>query len=161
MSRTEKMNLNRFNSKLWIALFALGLFGFAKAEEAEQALATEFPPQSITTVARANAALKQVPAVRADIADRTLRAKADCYDRFFTSSCLNEVRDRERKAYKLVRRVEVEANAMLRKEKAAERDRAVAEREQRAAEQRAIAITGATRESDAAQSNPDADDARR
>ncbi|MFM8464059.1 MAG: hypothetical protein ACKOA0_08155, partial [Burkholderiaceae bacterium] len=48
------------------------------------------------------------------------------------------------------RRVEVEANALLRRERAAERDRAVAEREQRAAEQRAksISITGTARNTD-------------
>ena len=117
---------------------------------AEQALATQFPPQSIDSVERANAALALVPAARAEIARRIAYQRAKCYEDFFTSSCLNDLRDTERVATKAVRRVEVEANALLRRERAAERDRAVAEREQRAAEQRAksISITGTARHAD-------------
>ncbi len=163
------MNLNRIISKLCIALAALGLHAAAAGQAVEQALAEEFPPQSITTVERANAALKQVPDVRADIAARTLDEKSECYQRFFTASCLNDALDRERKAKKIVRRVEVEANAWLRREKAAERDRAIAEREQRAEQQRAkaITITGATRDAGSADTQaapkpePGTDDARR
>lgn len=132
------------------------------AGEAEQALARDFPPQSIKTVEQADAALKLIPAARAEIDARAQREKADCYERFLTSSCLNESNSLDRQARKAVRRVEVEANALLRKERAAERDRAVAEREKRAAEQRAkaISITGSTR--DGEPSEPaDADDVRR
>lgn len=117
------------------------------AGTAEQALAAQFPPQSIDTVARANAALAMVSAARADIERRIAYQRSQCYDDFFTSSCLNDLRESERRANKVVRRVEVEANALLRRERAAERDRAVAERERRAAEQRAksIPITGSAR----------------
>lgn len=120
---------------------------------AEQALATQFPPQSIDSVERANAALALVPAARAEIARRTAAQRAQCLDDFFTSSCLNDLRESERHATKAVRRVEVEANALLRRERAAERDRAVADRERRAAEQRAksISITGSARNADKAE----------
>lgn len=165
------MNLTRINGKLWIAVLALGLGASALAQEADEVLADEFPPQSITTVERANAALKRVPGVRAAIAKRTQSEKTDCYQRFFTTACLNTAQDRERKSNKVVRRVEVEANALLRKEKAAERDRAVAQREERAAQQRAkaISITGAARESEPAEAGtevapataPGSDDSRR
>ena len=156
------MNLNRFMhrmSSLSVVLLALVLPAAVPAQDVEQVLDDAFPPQSITTVERANEALKQVPVARGEIAGRSLRDKADCYQRFLVTSCLNKVNDRERKAMKMVRRVEVEANALLRKEKAAQRDRAVAEREQRAAEQRAkaITITGATRDGESAYTTPDAE----
>ena len=50
------------------------------------------------------------------------------------SSCLNKAKEVKRQAKKQLRAVEVEANAFLRKDKADERDRGVAER-QRQAEQ--------------------------
>ncbi len=168
MSKAGKMNLNRIKLSrikpgLLSALMVLGLTASAGAQEPEQVLAEEFPPQSITTVEQANAALKKSPAVRADIANRTLRETAECHDRFLMSACLNEVRERDRKAMKVVRRIEVEANALLRKEKAAERERAIAGREQRAAEQRAkaISITGSAREPEPSEGATDTDDARR
>ena len=114
----------------------------------EEALARDFPPQSITSVERANAALEAVPAVRDDVGNRFSKEKAACYQRFFVTSCLSELRVRERIAKKMVRRVEVEARAFLRKERAAERDRAIAGRESRAKEQggKALNITGAARD---------------
>ena len=136
---------------------------FSCAGEAEQTLARDFPPQSIRTVDSANAALALVPSARAEINERMQREKADCYDRFLISSCLSDVRSRDRKASKLVRQIEVEANALLSKERAAERDRAVAERELRAAEQRAqaLSITGATRDAEPSEDAPQPDDSRR
>jgi hypothetical protein len=154
---------SRIEPRLLVALAALHLTATIYAQEPEQVLAAEFPPQSITTVEQANEALKKAPAARAAIANRSLRATAACHDRFLMSACLNDVRERDRKANKIVRRVEVEANALLRKEKAAERDRAVAERETRAAEQRAkaISITGSARETEPSEDTPDAHDSGR
>jgi hypothetical protein len=61
---------------------------------------------------------------------------------------MNDVREKQRAALSKIRKIEVEANAFLRKEKAAERDRALAEREVRAKQKpdRSIPITGKTRE---------------
>ena len=145
------------NASRCVTAFALCLSATVFAQQMEEALDAEFPPQSIDTVERAKAALKQVPAVRTDIDRRVLREKSDCYKRFFMTSCLDDLYVRERKSRKIVRRVEVEANALLRKDKAAQRDLAVAEREQRAAEQRAkaITITGSARENDAAEAPAD------
>jgi hypothetical protein len=147
------MMFKLINASRCVAIVALCLNAAAFAQQAEQALDAAFPPQSIDTVDRAKEALKQVPAVRTHIDRRVALEKADCYHRFFTTSCLDDLYIRERKSRKIVRRVEVEANALLRKDKAAQRDLAVAEREQRAAEQRtkAITITGSARESDAAE----------
>lgn len=127
--------------------------------EVEQALAAAFPAQSIDSVERANAAREAVVDARAAVAHRFANEKSACYDRFFVSSCLIDVRNRERQANKVVRRVEVEANAFLRRERAAERDRAVAQREKRAAEQgaKSLSITGAAREGNEPTSDKPAD----
>ena len=137
-------------ASLSLSYSIVGAQSIAATGAAEQALATQFPPQSIETIARANAALALVPDARAEIERRVAYQRAQCYEDFFTSSCLNDLRDSERRANKAVRRVEVEANALLRRERAAGRDRAVAERERRAAEQRAksISITGSARKAE-------------
>ncbi len=155
------MTSERMFSRLFACMALLCAVAGVQAAEnepaAEQALAAAFPAQSIDTVERADAARQAVADARIEVARRFASEKSACYDRFFVSSCLVDVRNRERQANKVVRRVEVEANAFLRRERAAERDRAVAQREKRAAEQGAqsISITGAAREdSDAASDKP-------
>lgn len=119
----------------------------AIAQDPEQALLADFPPKSIDSVERANEAIKRVPEARQYLDRRFAKENADCLARFFAASCLSELHLRERKAFKTVNRVEVEAKAFLRRERADERDRAVAEREQRAAETggKAISISGTER----------------
>ena len=148
--RNIKLLTITLSSLLLLSCFVSHAQSITQPGAAEQALATQFPPKSIDSVERANAALALVPVARNEIARRVAYLRAKCYEDFFTSSCLNDLRDTERVATKAVRRVEVEANALLRRERAAERDRAVAEREQRAAEQRAksISITGTARNAD-------------
>ena len=65
---------------------------------AEQALATQFPAQSIDSIERANAALALVPVARAEITLRIAGQRAKCLDNFFTSSCLSDLRESERRA---------------------------------------------------------------
>ncbi len=85
--------------------------------------------------------------VRNEIDLEFAREKADCYDRFFVSSCLSDVKQRQREVRGAVRKVEVEARAFLRRDRAAERDRAVAERQKSAAQgKRTIPWSGAARD---------------
>lgn len=97
-------------------------------------LLERYPAGSIQTVERANLALEDVNRERVLTQESFLDAKDDCLQRFFVSSCLNKAKETKRQAKKIIRTVEVEANAFLRKDKADERDRGVAER-QRQAEQ--------------------------
>jgi len=126
-------------------LLAVQLSSFA--QDPEQALLADFPPLSIDSVERAEEAIRRLPEVNEQLNRRYSREKAECYERFFVASCLSDLRTRERRAFKAVNRVEVEAKAFLRRERAAERDRAVAERERRAAEQGAkpVPFSGAAR----------------
>lgn len=119
----------------------------ADAASAVEALLEDFPSGSISSADRAQLALERLPGARNEVDMQFAREKADCYDRFFVSDCLSDVKQRQREARGAVRKVEVEARAFLRRDRAAERDRAVAEREQAAAkEKRTIPWSGAARD---------------
>lgn len=126
----------------------LGPMAPAAAQPADQLLAAEFPAGSIGSSETAQAALARVPEARAEVQQRFALEQADCYERFLVSSCLSDARLRQRRASGAVRKVEVEARAYLRRERAAERDRALAERERKAGGDagRAIPFSGAARE---------------
>jgi len=115
----------------------------------EQALVKRYPPGSIASVASAREALADADPARREAEQTFSSERIRCYDKFFTASCLSEAKDTRRIALSNIRKVEVEANAFLRKEKAAERDRVIAERQGRAAQpldRPSIPITGATRD---------------
>ncbi len=144
------MKLHRFLPLAVISACLLSLPLAALALDPEKELLADFPPESIDSVDRADEAIRRLPAAREHLNHRFSAEKADCLKRFFVASCLSDLRGRERSAARAVNRVEVEAKALLRKERAAERDRAVEERERRAAEAggRAIPISGAARHRD-------------
>lgn len=144
------MKLHRLFLLALVAVCWLAVQRPVLANNPEQALLAEFPPLSIDSVERAEEAITRLPDVRKQLSDRYAQERADCLERFFVASCLSDLRTRERKAYKAINRIEVEAKALMRRERAAERDRAVAEREQRAAESggKAIPFSGATRNKD-------------
>ncbi len=145
------MKIQRLLSLALAAVFLLAAqspaLAQATAHDPERALLADFPPLSIDSVERAEEAIKRLPPVRDELTRRYTREKADCLERFFAASCLSDLRNRERKANKAVNRIEVEAKAFLRRERAAERDRIVAERERRAAEEggKSIPYSGAAR----------------
>lgn len=141
------MRFDRIASLIFCWALMLGFAAPAVAAQQPEALLEDFPAGAIQSVDQAERALERLPGARAEAEQRLARGKADCYERFFVSSCLSDVQQESRKLRTAIRRVEVEARAFLRKEKAAERDRAVADRELRAAEQgrRSIPLSGAAR----------------
>ena len=126
------MRLSIFASVLFCVLNAMP--GLAFAQPASTALQIHYPAGSIQNDQQASAALSEVSTERKEIEQIFIEDKNACYDKFFVSSCLNSAREKRRIALRIVRKVEVEANAFLRKEKADERDRAVAERQLKASE---------------------------
>ena len=113
----------------------------------EAELLARYPAKSIASVKQADAALDEVKPMREQIERLYIDEQAACYERFLVSSCLAEAKDKRRKSMQAVRRVEVEAKAFLRKDKADERDRAVAERQAKAANgSRTIPISGTARD---------------
>lgn len=141
------MTFDRIASLTLCGILLHSLAAPALARDATLSLPQDYPAGSITSVSRAEDVLGRVPQAYAEIGRHFAQEKADCYERFRVSACLADVQQRQRDARTAVRKVEVEARAFLRKERAAERDRAVAERESRAAEGgRAIPLSGAARE---------------
>jgi len=127
------------------------------AETLAQALTKRYPPGSIASVDSAREALADVVVARREVEQVFSVERTRCFDQFFTSSCLSDAKDVRRTVLSNIRKVEVEANAFLRKDKAAERDRVIAERQGRAGQPLdgpSIPITGAARGSGASSEKP-------
>jgi hypothetical protein len=82
-----------------------------------------------STVEQANARLAAVEKERKDIEARYAERERVCYDKFFVNRCLDEARERRRSSLAAQRAIEIEASRFLRRDKVAERDRAMAESE--------------------------------
>jgi hypothetical protein len=134
-----------------LALLLTMSLSWAYAQDASQQLAERYPSGSIETTEKAEAALGDVATTRADVDRLYSNQRIACFDRFFATACMNDVREKRRAAFTKIRKVEVEANAFLRKDKAAERDRALAERDIKAKQQpgRELPISGTVREPEA------------
>lgn len=118
----------------------------------EEELVKHYPAGSIQTVQQASAALLEVSATRKQVEDDHVLARNACLEKFFMSVCFDRAKDRRRLALAAIRKIEIEASAYLRKEKADERDRGVAERQRNAAlplETPGIPFKGAARPDDA------------
>jgi hypothetical protein len=95
------------------------------AEIIEQALLDHYPAGSINAVSTARTALTEVDVVRGAVEQRFAESRAVCMNKFFMSQCVAEAKEIRRAALHSIRKVEVEANAFLRKDRAAERERTV------------------------------------
>lgn len=115
----------------------------------EQTLVAHYPAGKISSVPMAQLALSEVDAARREAEQRFAAERSVCFDKFFTSSCLADAKEIRRASLSNIRKVEVEANAFMRRERAAERERTIAERQGRAArplERPSLPITGAARD---------------
>ncbi|MFT5533940.1 MAG: colicin import membrane protein [Burkholderiaceae bacterium] len=104
-------------------------------------LRLDWPSGSIVTVELATQALSDAAARRVTIEKTFVRAQGVCFDRFFMTACNDLGKERRRIALAEVRSVEVEANYINRRDRADQRDKALAirtEREQAEAPQRLI-----------------------
>jgi hypothetical protein len=146
------MKLTQWVTKALFALFCLSQCAASavSAEIIEQALLDHYPAGSIHEVTVARTALTEVDVVRGAVEQRFAESRAVCMNKFFMSHCVAEAKETRRAALYNVRKVEVEANAFLRKDRAAERERTIAERQSRAARPLgtpSIPISGAARDS--------------
>ncbi|HTH44715.1 MAG TPA: hypothetical protein VL528_06510 [Oxalicibacterium sp.] len=98
------------------------------AEYSVTPLLQRYPADSIQSEDAAKDALKEVDAARAHIDARYALEQRACYPKFFTTSCLDKATERRRKDLAVVRPIEVEANAYMRKARVVERDRKLAEK---------------------------------
>jgi hypothetical protein len=87
-----------------------------------------YPADSIQSEDTAKSALKDVEVARGELDARYEAEQRACYPKFFTTMCLDKATERRRRDMADVRKIEVEANAYLRKAKVVERDRKLAEK---------------------------------
>jgi hypothetical protein len=146
------MKLTHLASKTSLVLFFFSqcVTSAVSAEIIEQGLLDHYPAGSIHEVAVARTALTDVDVVRKAVEQRFAEGRADCMNKFFMTRCVDEAKEIRRASLYSIRKVEVEANAFLRKDRAAERERTIAERQSRAARPLgtpSIPISGAARDS--------------
>jgi hypothetical protein len=146
------MKLTHWASKTSLVLLFMSQCSASavSAEMIEQALLDQYPAGSINAVAFARTALTEVEVVRGAVEQRFAESRAVCMNKFFMSHCVAEAKEIRRAALHSIRKIEVEANAFLRKDRAAERERTIAERQSRAARPLgapSIPISGAARDS--------------
>ena len=128
-----------------------------RAEVLEQSLLANYPAGSISSAELAKMALTEVDVVRDEIERRFTQSRTDCMNKFFMSRCIADAKEIRRAALYNIRKIEVEANAFLRKDRAADRERKIAERQNRAVrplDGPSIPISGAARESTNPKSEP-------
>jgi hypothetical protein len=84
----------------------------------------DYPPGSIDSTARADAALARVNEARAAQEARYAQARKLCFDKFLAEQCLSEARLDNFRVTSRIRDVEREARAVTRSEELRERDQA-------------------------------------
>lgn len=116
--------LRRALSGLTIALVLAPVY----AESSATSFAIRYPAGAISTNDNADQALADAALERTAVEQRYASEQKECYSRFFATACMEDAKERRRKALAAVRAVEVEANEFKRKARLTERDRALAER---------------------------------
>lgn len=102
---------------------------------------TRYPQGSINSVETAGQAQVDVDSARANLAAQFAVSRNDCYDRFFTNSCINSAKEAQRAGLAILRPIELEANAYLRQARVDKRDEALKElriKSEREAQERLI-----------------------
>jgi len=89
------------------------------------------------SVPEADAKLAAVAADRAVVANEYAAAEAICYNKFFTTICLDKAKEKRRVALVSLRAIEIEANHFKREDEVRRRDADLAERARKDAEEEA------------------------
>jgi hypothetical protein len=97
----------------------------------------EVPPPPVTSVAQADQQLAAVARERAAIEARFAERERVCYDKFFVNRCLDDAKERRRSSLAAQRAIEVQAERFKRQAVVDERDRKLAEADQRYREEEA------------------------
>lgn len=111
----------------WAAIIVAACFAHAAVAQ-DTAIAAHYPSGSIRSAEAADRALAEVTRERAEVEQRFTTEERACYSKFFATSCMDDVKERRRKALAQLREVEVEANAYKRQARAAEREQTQADR---------------------------------
>lgn len=99
-------------------------------------IAKRYPSGSIQSVGEADDALTVVARERAAIENRYTEEERACHPKFFATSCIEQAKERRRKATMELRAVENEANVYKRRARVEERDKALEEKRLQAESER-------------------------
>lgn len=91
-------------------------------------LVERYPADSIKSNDVAERAVAEVTKTRADVETRFAADQKTCYKEFFTTSCLDKIKEQRRLDLVSIKPIEIEANAFIRRAKVDERDRRLAEK---------------------------------
>jgi colicin import membrane protein len=118
------------NSLLAIVLAMVAQSVMAEEVYADVAagLVQVYPAGSITSSVKADAALAAVDHFTTLSEARYIELQRVCYDKFFTTHCLDNAKDDHRVTLKAINKVEIEANRYQRQARADEADRSIQER---------------------------------
>lgn len=100
-------------------------------------LLQRYPADSIKSNEVAERAVAEVAVTRADIEKRFAADQRGCYKQFFTTSCLDKIKEQRRIDLASIKPIEIEANSYIRHAKVDERDRRLAEKNAQNAEKAA------------------------
>lgn len=114
----------------WAAIIMAACFAHAAVAQ-DTAAAAHYPSGSIRSAEAADSALDEVARERAEVEQRFATEERACYSKFFATSCMDDAKERRRKARAQLRAVEVEANAYKRQARATEREQTQADRRAR------------------------------
>jgi colicin import membrane protein len=92
-------------------------------------LAQRYPAGAFQSVEAADHALEETKRERTRIEAQFAQEERACYPKFFTASCLQEAKERRRRALAQLRSIEIDANGYKRRERVVERDKALAEKQ--------------------------------
>ncbi|WP_147376768.1 hypothetical protein [Noviherbaspirillum saxi] len=124
-------------------LVAAGAFAASCAVSAQQAgnpssgsadpnsVVSRFPAGSIKSIEMADTALADANRERAEIQARFAQEEQACHPKFFASSCVEDAKERRRRAQLKLRPVEIEANTFKRQARVTARDEALATKRQK------------------------------
>ncbi|ABR90886.1 Uncharacterized conserved protein [Janthinobacterium sp. Marseille] len=91
-------------------------------------LQQRYPADSIKSNEVAERAVAEVTKARADIEERFAADQRACYKKFFTTSCIDKIKEQRRIDLASIKPIEIEANSYIRHAKVDERDRRLAEK---------------------------------
>lgn len=118
-------NMRRLLSGVLLALCACG----AAAQAADSELSARYPAGSIATIEAASEAHEQALSEHARIEQEYARDEQACRKVFFVTACRDKAKERRRAALESVRRVQAEADTLIRRIRVEERDRALADKQ--------------------------------
>lgn len=127
-SSRAQAHVRRLFASVCMVLLAPVALAQVVADTASSAVALRYPAGSIQSVNDADNALAAVEQERGVIESRYVAEEQACHPRFFATSCIEQARERRRKATMELRAVEIEANVFKRRARVAARDEALNER---------------------------------